>query len=502
MISSRLCRARVAGAAIAGLILAAAVPSFAYGSPRVLRGHDDQGQPMVLRVSADHRHVVVGLMFLLRCDGEEESEPYSDAQSVDRVTTGPVRVAPSGRFRIRERRRWRFRDLHGHLTLSVEGSIRRGRRASGTFTAVRRWSTEDYGDGPTRERCQSGPRRWATPDGPVADGPWRPAAPVPLRGHHAGAGALADGRVLIAGGTGALDGPPTRGALLYDPRRDRWRDLPAMHSSRTAPLVVGLAEGRGLVVSSDDPERAVTLRSAEVYDPRRDRWHQTPPLPLPVSEPLGVRLGDGRVAVIEPGEPVQVYDAVHDRWALGPPAPASDAAAVTLLPSGDVLLDAQRSSTSNGAESFAARWHVGDATWTAAPASGIAGGTRLGAALPGGGLVIVGHPYESTRLSTAVYDAASGAWRRFADVDLGIDPWNVAGLASGAALLAGSRGAYRLDVATGTWSLAGTFASVHADGPTLTPVPGGALLAGGGADRWIDAERYVDPPGSRAAGSP
>jgi hypothetical protein len=66
---------------------------------------------------------------------------------------------------------------------------------------------------------------------------------------------LPDGRVLIAGGAGAIpegspysDTPTTAIAVLYEPKTDTWTDLPPMPEPREQGSAVSLHDGSVLLV--------------------------------------------------------------------------------------------------------------------------------------------------------------------------------------------------------------------------------------------------------------
>jgi hypothetical protein len=89
---------------------------------------------------------------------------------------------------------------------------------------------------------------------------------------------LADGRLLVVGGTVARDSDPgyhdwggLNRAVIFDPETETWVELPrpAGANGRWYPTQVLLADGRTLVVSgfSDDPPGGVFNNGLELYDP-------------------------------------------------------------------------------------------------------------------------------------------------------------------------------------------------------------------------------------------
>ncbi|GAA1883267.1 hypothetical protein GCM10009687_59520 [Asanoa iriomotensis] len=141
---------------------------------------------------------------------------------------------------------------------------------------------------------------------------FRAVADLPGPRSRHGAALLADGRVLVVGGqtaaphgVGLLDT-----ALLYDPARDRWQEVPGRLPVPAYKLAVApLPDGRALVVggqTADDPD--ARLATTLVFDPATGRFTAGPRMAEPrykISDAV-VALADGRVAVAG-GFGVEVY---------------------------------------------------------------------------------------------------------------------------------------------------------------------------------------------------
>ncbi|MEK3744146.1 kelch repeat-containing protein [Brevibacillus sp. FSL K6-0770] len=105
-----------------------------------------------------------------------------------------------------------------------------------------------------------------------------------------GAAILPDGRVLVVGGDPA--GNPDKiwkTTTIYDPDSDSWEPGEPMSIERFKPFAVALADGRVLVAGGWGTV------SALVYDPEKDSWAETASLPKKIFEAMGALLPDGRV---------------------------------------------------------------------------------------------------------------------------------------------------------------------------------------------------------------
>lgn len=103
----------------------------------------------------------------------------------------------------------------------------------------------------------------------------------------AGHSFLADGRLLVAGGTsafahGATDFKGTDLAFAFDPLLEQYEPLPPMHDARWYPTLVTLGNGRVFTIAGLD-ENATDSVVAEVFRPGQSAWKRrpdTPPWPM------------------------------------------------------------------------------------------------------------------------------------------------------------------------------------------------------------------------------
>ncbi|MCA1841599.1 MAG: hypothetical protein LC792_00145 [Actinobacteria bacterium] len=167
--------------------------------------------------------------------------------------------------------------------------------------------------------------------------------------------ALADGRVLVAGGASLDDGAVAPRALssaeVYDSAADRWTEVGGLKAARYGAAAVALADGRILVVggtapaTADDASASPSLATAEQFDPGTAAFAPVATMGSPRAEPTATALANGQVLVAggSSGSATlassELYDPVHNRWApTGALGQGRQAHAASRLASGWVLV--------------------------------------------------------------------------------------------------------------------------------------------------------------------
>lgn len=189
-------------------------------------------------------------------------------------------------------------------------------------------------------------------------GQWRAIRPIrQVRALHS-ATLLRDGRVLIAGGLGCCNPPdPSQVSYLdtaeiYDPATDAFTPAGSMSAARGAHAAALLADGRVLISGGTTGGAAPPPLDTEIFDPASGRFSSAGKLQAPRDSHAAVTLADGRVLVIggrvpseisgSPGVGLgstEIFDPQTGLWSAGPTlAPAFYAATVTLLSNGKVLV--------------------------------------------------------------------------------------------------------------------------------------------------------------------
>jgi hypothetical protein len=209
---------------------------------------------------------------------------------------------------------------------------------------------------------------------------WIPAGrPISPRTHHT-ATLLQDGRVLIIGGidvslsTYAVD-RALASAELYDPGTNAWLPAVGMRTARRGHTATLLADGRVLVAGGTQTDWLNDR--AEIYDPRADRWSDAGELPAAIYYHAATLLPNRRVLLTggmsSPGDRIpgtsavataQIFDPTTRAWSRAASmASAHFGHTATVLRDGRVLVAGSPSSAFGRAEVYEAKTN----TWSGVP---------------------------------------------------------------------------------------------------------------------------------------
>jgi len=193
---------------------------------------------------------------------------------------------------------------------------------------------------------------------------------------------LADGRVLVVGGNGDIEGSwPFASAEIYDPAAGTWASAGSMKLPREAFSLVALPDGGALVVGgfagadSRDGAGWPATASAERFDPRTGRWSDAGTMQSAAANRTAVLLGDGRVlvaggisgpeftegsvAVVD----AELYDPATGTWTVTMPLPGPrERASVVTMTDGSVLLVGGDTGYTLSSEGVAVPWCPGAPT--------------------------------------------------------------------------------------------------------------------------------------------
>ncbi|HKO38770.1 MAG TPA: hypothetical protein VJU14_10420 [Solirubrobacterales bacterium] len=137
---------------------------------------------------------------------------------------------------------------------------------------------------------------------------------------------------------GYLDGDtPTAGLWRYEPRADRWRELPSMGLARggAGNAVIGdkLYVAGGAVQTFGVSLEGSAYDRLEIYDFEDETWETGPDMPVPRHHTVAVDLGGelyvagGRAGLLDtnndtpPSDEFDRYDPVAEEWERLPPLP-------------------------------------------------------------------------------------------------------------------------------------------------------------------------------------
>lgn len=255
---------------------------------------------------------------------------------------------------------------------------------------------------------------------------WTPSGT--MAGTRAGHSAvlLADGKVLVAGGSTVRSAQTTkalRTAELYDPATGTWSAAGEMTEARTGHAAVPLAGGAVLVCGGTTPVGGAdepALAFCELYASATKKWAPTGSLRAPRSHHQATRLSDTTVLVTggtAPGAPgggafdpfsqrtAEVYDLSSGTWGPAADMPAGRALhrALPFGQSGVLVIGGAADDKDETGYRSALRYDAAADSWT--PVAGLADGRWAFAAapLPGGKVLVTG---GTVRTGTAAADPA------------------------------------------------------------------------------------------------
>lgn len=356
------------------------------------------------------------------------------------------------------------------------------------------------------------------------DGTWAilPPMPGPLWG--AAAAVLEDGRVVVVGGSA---GPSSTSALatveVFDPGSNSWAAAAPMLQARAYPAAATLADGSVLVVGGS--RNGLPLDSAERYFPDTGTWVSAGTMSAPRTQATATVLLDGRVLVVgggSQGSPgfastntAEIFDPATGTWT--PTAPMSTARAsdtATLLSDGEVLVTGGASTYHGPKGTVTATAEIYDpksATWHSAARMSVARYHHVAALLPDGRVLVAGgwaltSNSDKSLASAEIYDPATDRWTATGSMATGRARGSIAALPDGRVLVVdGVDPAYHVmataeiwDSASGRWRPTGRLPTAVMWPALAVLHDGRVLLAGGaldaGASHETAASTIFTPP--------
>lgn len=321
---------------------------------------------------------------------------------------------------------------------------------------------------------------------------------------------LADGRILVAGGVGAVG--PMASAATLSPASGSWTPAGAMAEARSDHTATRLGDGSVLVAGGRSSDGTASAR-AELFSPTAGTWRPAADMLARRHGHTAVALPDGRVLVVggaqadglesEPPDPAaEAYDPVTGAWhAVAAPSLAAWGRALVALLDGTVLAIGGYDLTQDEESAVVERYDpVADAWTTVAPLSE-GRFAHAAALLPDGRVLTSGGTYVDERYTTryrnssAIYDPATGFWwstGAMTDVR-GRSRHTLSVLDGGRVLACGNEWWGRssteiLDLGTGEWRGAAAMA-IGRMGHSATALVDGRILVIGGYDNTLNARQ-------------
>ena len=157
----------------------------------------------------------------------------------------------------------------------------------------------------------------------VAANTWVQKAPMPIPLHSSSTTQLADGRILVAGGSNNFGSVDT--AQIYDPATDAWfAKTSSMNESRYYHTATLLKNGKVLVAGGNKVSNggATASNTAEIFDPATNGWTLVAPMAVIRILPTATLLADGRVMLAggtdtgaaNTTDTVEIYDPRRNTW--------------------------------------------------------------------------------------------------------------------------------------------------------------------------------------------
>jgi len=265
-------------------------------------------------------------------------------------------------------------------------------------------------------------------------------------------------------------------AEMFDLESGTWTPAGGLDHARGGQSATLLANGMILVAGGSD--RNGPLDSVELYDPATGRWESISQArgewadvvetAQPRAGHTATRLTDGRV-VIAGGrgsseaddflDSAEIYDPSANRWSnTGSLNQARDSHIAVLMDNGTVLVAGGRSASSPDRSEATASAEVYDpssGTWTTAGAMTTARWDHTATVLWDGRLLVTGGTANGEAISSAeVFDPASGTWSVTGEMGTGRAAHSAILLGSGKVIVAGggTRSVELYDPSSGEWS--------------------------------------------------
>lgn len=237
---------------------------------------------------------------------------------------------------------------------------------------------------------------------------------------------LADGRVMVSGGIGpgvgfthlVLSSGMHRSVEIWDRASGKWRKAARLRHARMGHRMIALADGRVLAIGGstldEDADFAIPI---EEWDPRADRWREAFPGTAGSDGPVA-RLGDGRVFIAQSNGSV-ILDPATDRFVRVVAAPFHPTAAVA-IDGGKVVVVGhdEWADEDNVRRTFASVWDPASGAFSA-PVPARASHLNSSVATVGGRVLVLGGSLQDRNpVVVESFDPATHRWSREAELSV------------------------------------------------------------------------------------
>ena len=308
-----------------------------------------------------------------------------------------------------------------------------------------------------------------------ANNTWSVAGSLAVaRGFHT-ATLLANGKVLVTGGLGVnpMSAAPQRlaSAELYDPATNTWSAVGSLAEARAHHSATLLANGKVLVAGGSSNNANLPINSAELFDPATNIWSAAGSFLVERRDHETTLLPDGRVLMAGGGNnfagslaSADLYDPATNTWSpAGSLARARNYLTLTLLGNGKILAVGGFDQLGIGIVASAELYDPLTNIWSAAGSLGVGRYDHTATRLSNGQVLVAGGFGGNFLASAELYDPASNSWSATGSLATARQFHTATALANGNVLAAGGlgmgnaniNGAEFYDIATNTWQMPG-----------------------------------------------
>lgn len=322
------------------------------------------------------------------------------------------------------------------------------------------------------------------------------AAPGPATGFSSHTTTLlANGKILVAGGSNNLAGGALSSAQIYDPAAGGWGSTAWLSNRRFSHSATLLSDGRVLIAGGQGANLP-WIGAAEIYDPATGAWGNGGTLTTPRYFHTATLLPTGKVLLTGGHNSTkggalassEVYDPAGGVWSVtGNLASKRKQHSATLLATGKVLIAG--GSDSNGASlASAEQYDPVTGKWSFTGNLGGGRSDHTATLMKDGRVIVAGGSNNQGKLDTAeIYDPATGLWTSTTSMGTPLSDHAAVRLTDGRILIAGgtltgsvpSGRACIYDPLLAAWSESGNLIAPRYS-HTLTLMPNHHVIAVGG----------------------